>query len=206
MSDYYTWKSFKDLVRTLLPLDSKRLGLSDYIDQMTRLAVIDMMDYIPRYLTAHESVYYSPDFVQEGHASKGSLPPSSIIKDRWVFDFANHGRRQVINYPWDQRFNLIYGKAPCRDDRYRMAIDPQDQTFYIYPAITDRKALSIFWDGFKLEFSNDDQVPFEEGAAQAAADYVAAKIARYVERDNVRYESLMRDYTLKKRNLHLANR
>jgi hypothetical protein len=84
MDDYMKWSEFQDLVLSQLPLDANRIGLEEFLPQQIRNAVLDLQHYIPRYRKNHETIYYCTDFVIEGKAGVGTLPPSCSVVDAWV--------------------------------------------------------------------------------------------------------------------------
>lgn len=231
MGNHPTWAEFKSEVTGLMPQDAQRLGLEDYLPRLMRLAVIDLQDFIPAYRNRHEIIYHAQDFATDGAAGVGVLPPSAQLRDCWMFDTATKRRFAVIGFPWERRFELAKSEITELEDLIvptaaslaaaetagavtaaagnrvgLLAVDPQGAQFYLYPKIEGSFLLSVHWDGRKVDFQEDEQVPFDQDAAQAVADYCKAKIALEVDREQQRHNSFMSEYVLKRTNLYLRNK
>jgi hypothetical protein len=86
------------------------------------------------------------------------------------------------------------------------AIDPQGSTFYLSPILLDGWVLTMFWNGRKLDFRDNEAVPFDEDASFAVAAWCKSKIAMEVDRDAERSQMFMQEYQLKRLNLYLENK
>lgn len=96
-----------------------------------------------------------------------------------------------------------------RDGDHRaahMAISPGHETFYLHPRIEAEWVFSLFWDGHKLEYRDQEQVPFEEEAAQAVALFVRAAFLAYVERNLADAAALQTAYAGKRTNLFIRTK
>jgi hypothetical protein len=205
--DWMTWGAFQSLVLTQLPWDANRIGASEnFVPQQIRNGAIDLIDYVPRYRTGREDVYYETDFTTDGMASVGALPPGSTPREFWVTDLGLLSKHRARPYDWNSRFDLVHGRIIHNNFQPLLAISPQSDRFYIYPRICGRKVLSVFYDSFRLDFSDNDLVPMEEDAAQAVADYVRAKTLLHIEHNAPESELYMKHYALKRRNLFLRQR
>jgi hypothetical protein len=199
---YLKWGELKSTVRSLLTVDSSRLGIQDttdtatgkvipgFISLMIRQAVLDLQHYIPAYRIGHETIYFPQDFVVEGHASRGVLPPLSQIQDIWMCNLSTSERYPVLHdFPWEHRFELVNGMVTLPDNNGRVCIEADAYKFYAYPIITGSMVLSVFWSGEKTNFQDCEETPFDEAAALAVAQYVKGQIAREVENDLPKYNS-----------------
>lgn len=74
----YTWKQFKDEVKSLLTTDGNRRGATTFVDLQLRAAVLDLQRYIPRYRQSHENTYAKANFTHDGKASRIALPDGEI--------------------------------------------------------------------------------------------------------------------------------
>lgn len=245
--DYWTWSKFNSVVDSLCPLECKRIfgqmnpspvwckmdGSSAYYRSQIRQAIIDLQNFIPEFTKNHETIYYPLDFVSDGRASVGAMPPFGQIKSAWYYnfdpkDFERKKRFRVVVMPWEQRFDMTTREMPdmlnsnyitltaasmsalamaetinmlkshSREHVGVMAISPQHDKFYAFPHIVGDWVLSIFWDGQKLDYREQELVPFDEEVAQAVACYVVARFAQYVERDAGRAEVFNKDYAIKR--------
>lgn len=192
-NDYYTWAEYVAEVEKLLPIEVNRIGVgaTDYLTSLIRQGVIDLQRVIPSFRVNHETLYYPNDLVQEGMAARGVKPPQSSFKSLSISTInvagdADH-EDQVIRahgepWPWELRWDLINGNVPSNDGKCRYSIDPQGYTFYVYPWHPNEQwILSMFWDGQKLNFQDDEQVPFTEASALAVSYFVKANTAPEVE-------------------------
>lgn len=209
--DYYTWKEFTDAVRVLLPLDNKRVGASDYVTRLIRLGVLDLQNFIPAYRKGHEDLYLPCDFVTEGAASRGVRPPQAAIQDAFLFNANTQTRYPVNDFPWANRFELVNALVDVKHNNAYISFDPSgENTFYVFPEVTDGWILSLNWDGVKLEFTDNDHTPFDEQMTQVVADFVRGRIARDIEKDMTLYESYFHprigSYSVGRRNLYLKKK
>ncbi len=214
MPDYLTWQAFKDEVLALMPMEKSRIIAGDdgtLLTRLTRQAVIDLQDFIPVYRKQHETLYQPFDFVTEGVASRAVMPPFAQFRDAWLVNSETGVRYPLKEMDWEQRFEMTTGRVDLLDSNGLICIDRAAYTFYVYPEVTDGLVFSVFWDGLKSEFDDAEEVPFCEGAVEAAADFVKGKLARDIEHDTTLYESYFRNhslnpgsYILKRRNLWLT--
>jgi hypothetical protein len=91
----------------------------------------------------------------------------------------------------------------------RVAIDPQGSTFYVYPEIQnlDTNSFSyqfeLNWDGKKLEWSDNEQVPFVQADTLVIAEFVKARMERQTKRDLAMAGSFFQTHAMGKRNSFL---
>lgn len=109
-------------------------------------------------------------------------------------------------WPWADRQALINGRIPVNSGIAKFCVDPQGYKFYIYPRVYDGWLLSMWWDGLKLDFQDEDHTPFDEAMAGAVALFVKAHISREVDKDLPMYESYMKSYLLAKQGLYVSAR
>ena len=205
-----TWLEFTTKVKDFLPVDKDRLNVKGtYLDQLIRQSVIDLQSFIPEFRLGHETIYALADVTQEGFASVGALPDQAEPRDAYYVSTATDdecNRKPFTPYDWGNRFDLVCANYQVKQCGFAFAIDPQAKTFYVFPAVEDGRELSLFWDGRKLEFADADSVPFDEGAAFAASEYVAAHIRRKVDNDLAAFNSHMASYRVKRSQLFTDQR
>lgn len=127
-------------------------------------------------------------------------PADDLYCKRYRLDF----------YPWASRQDLVCGKldfmnwwaggcwpagtcppapAPactqnwCESKGYVYTIAPHGTNFLVYPAINDKTALLLLWDGYKTAFLNGDTIPFYDGTSEAVAAYLMSKLSLYVDKN-----------------------
>lgn len=221
--DYYTWAQFVAEVKKLIPLEAQRKGVGtsadDFLLGYIRQAVIQLQDISDELRVGHESIYELYDLVQEGRALRGTKPPQSAIRNAVFFRRNDDGttttdptydRFEADTYSWSRRQDLIDGIVPVNEQKCQLAIDPHGYTFYIYPAPDSEEeeewALSLTWDGKKLDFKDEDKTPFTEQMALAVAYFVAANSALQVSENTALFEKYMLLYENQKPKLYLSGK
>jgi hypothetical protein len=234
-ADFYTWCEFKKEVLALMPQDANRLGMENYLPRLLREAVIDLQQFIPAYRIRHETLYYPMDFALDGAAGVGTLPPNSQLQEMWLFNLSRGERVPIVKAAWEHRFRMVdehrHHELECdlmtltassvaaielinrlpsaRHGRHRsgvVAVEPQGGTFYLSPILLDGWVLSVFWNGRKLDFRENEAVPFDEDASFAVAAWAKSKIAMEVDRDPQRAQGFMAEYITKRLNLYVERK
>lgn len=202
----FTWGQFVAEVLALLPVDSQRIGpVQPYILLLIRQAVIELETMIPWLRTGHESLYQASDFVGEGWASKAALPPQARIKDAFIVEYdracngaprqpAHCKRYKLFDFPWEHRMALINAGVATNGGIAQICFDAQSETFYVYPNIRDCQNVSLFWDGLKVNFQENEMTPFDEQMTLVVADYVKSKTSREIDKDLPLAESYNNTY------------
>lgn len=187
-NDYYTWAEYVAEVKKLLPIEAQRVGVgdsaSDYLTSLIRQAVIDLQGIIPSFVVNHETIYYPQDMVREGLAMKLTKPPQSALRQVLVFQIDSTGKLflfEAVPFPWEKRRHLFNGEVDVNDGKARYCIDPSGHTMHVCPMPEDNWMVSLIWDGKKLDFQDEEQVPFTERSALAVSYFVKAHTAPEVE-------------------------
>jgi hypothetical protein len=237
----WTWAQFNAQVDTLCPLECKRIfgqmnpdGSSAYYRGHIRQAVLDLSNYIPEFNRNHETLYYNQDFVADGQAHVGALPPLSKLTGAWLYSQDRQRRFPVVEIAWERRFSLAMngggdkldhgctvmtaaslGAMEMMDAVVKslpgqhvgvIALSPKHEQFYVFPKIDGEWVLSLFWDGQKLDYREAELVPFEEEAAFAVALWVQGQFASYIDHDYARAAACLQQYNLKRNNLYLRTK
>lgn len=202
----YTWSEFQAAVRALVPIDYARLGsVPALIDAWIRLCIIELQNFVPQYRAGHETIYHASDFVLEGEACRATLPPQAKLTDAYLVVFDTDcttgktlgdfcKRYPLTDFNWENRMALVHGKVATNGGNALISFDRQSRTFYVYPGIKDCQVVSIFWEGKKVNFQPDEQVPFTEQTTLVIADYLKARLSREVDKDLPLEESYMKSY------------
>jgi hypothetical protein len=208
-------------------------GSSVFYRNQIRQAVLDLCRYIPEYARNNETIYYNQDFAPDGAAHVGALPPMSKVESVWLYSANKQRRFPVEQVAWEHRFKLCHqrhehfeggmgaevmpsaasleaehkfreaGYMPHPHFKGHMAISPRHDRFYITPQIEGEWLLSLFWDGLKLDYRDQEQVPFEEEAALAVSWWVKGQFADYIERDPGRAAGFVGQFKTKRSELYL---
>lgn len=205
-----------------LSINARRQGIDKIRTMYIRQSVIQLQSLIPEFRIGHETVYYPCDLVIDGHASKGVKPPESLIRDMWICrvggreaDANPHSTtnppvesRKCDRYPvkpmeWADRHDIIEGRVAVNGGSGVSCIDPGSYTFYVYPEIFDCYVLSVFWDGLKLDFKDNEETPFNEMMADAVALFVQGRLARVVDHDLSMFGSYMAEFQKAKNTLYI---
>lgn len=190
-----TWSEFVASVRDRITVDADRLGpIQAGITRKIQDAVRDLQVFITGYREGHETLFNVADMTVYGSAHAAPLPSGARPREAYVYTASNTcAQRPVYPFPWDQRNELKCAAVPGVETY--MAIDPYAKQFVLYPALAEGQVLQLWWDGVKTTFVDTDQVPFDELAAEAAAAYVKAYIAKEVDRDPAMSNEHLRDYS-----------
>ena len=116
-------------------------------------------------------------------------------------------RYPLKEFGWEKRFELVNGMVALNDNQGRICVDPYCHQFYVYPEVTEGFLMSLFWDGTKLDYKDDELVPFTEQTAGAVAAFVRGMIARDIDKDMAAYASYFGNggtYVTRRRDLYLA--
>ena len=203
-----TWAEFNSSVRSLLTVDADRLNVQTFINLMIRQAAIDLQEFIKGFRVGQETIYRHDDFVAEGSASRGTLPPEAQIQSGSISIIEDEvactcKRYDLTPYPYESRFDLINNAVCLSGGSGYISIDPWARSFYVFPVMADGSFISVFWDGVKIDFAGAERVPFTEGAVMAAAEFVKAKLSREINRDLSLHDSYMASYESKRTLLYL---
>lgn len=200
----YTWSQFVAAVMGLLPVDSKRLGpVQPYIANILRLAVIELQNLIPAYRKYHETLYQASDFIGEGFASRTSLPPQARVRDAFLVYYERNRegqaqpscrRFQLADFPWANRMQLVNSRIALNENEGKICFDPQATSFYVYPCVRDTQNVSVFWEGLKINFQDNELTPFDEQMTLVVADYCKMLISRTIDKDLALAESYETSY------------
>ena len=210
------WSDFHAAVMALIGPESERAGNELALAGWIKSALSDLQDKVDALTVGHETIYRESDMVQDGCCSRGVFPSGLIqMNDVWVIrggdvdageeaDDAS-ARWPVLTEEWGRRMEFIHGTDGFFDSA-RLIPDPQGITFYMWPALSEaeRYFLSVHWNGKKLEFSDDEETPFDDDVAAAVAEWVLAHSRRSVEGDLQAYASHMQSYGLRRRDLYVS--
>lgn len=154
-------------------------GLRARVLKEIRAGAIELQNFIDAYRVGHTTVFKAEDVTASGAASRGLLPEQARLREVWVtypdeLGDTSSRRVEAVRIPWELRHTeLICGEG----DRALIAYDPGLTNFLVTPAlVADEVELEIVYDGLKFDFSYDDTVPFDEGAAVAVRFYVNSKM------------------------------
>jgi hypothetical protein len=208
-------------VNALLTVDAARLGIYEsggfidtliaqarlaisgqaaWYDGQIRQAVIDLQHHIDYYKKAHETTFTFADVVQNGEACDVIMPEGAMVRDiYYVQDDADCKRMPIVQYDWQNRFDLTCGAVEFDGRKFYAAIDPNGQKFTVYPSLEDGYHLSVFYDSLKIDFIDGDSVPFDEGAVLAVADFIRSRMYIQPPRLDARLSATARaDYAQKR--------
>lgn len=202
-----------------------------FYEKLIRQGVIDLQQFIPSFRKRHETLYYPSDLAHDGSAGVGTLPPNAQLQDIWLFNFNEKRHYPVHQIAWERRMEMVHRHCgDILDSPYvvltaaslaataianvlllqsglarhvaLMAIDPQIQTFYLYPQLQGQWVLCVNWSGNKLDFKDDELVPFGEQAADAVAMFVLERIRRQLDRNLPDAAGYAGEYKTKRMNLY----
>lgn len=216
-----TFEAFKAAVQNLLGTDKQRLGATDFMTGQLRAAVLDIIDKVPFYRQGLSTIIQSGDLDEDGSAQLGEFPADALITEAYVIRSTTTppdvDDEDVVRHPclddvaWEDRYALINGLVPVSDNNARICLSPDGTEFYLYPMISEDEvddderysALQLFYDSDALPTDDDDETPYDERMALCVADWLKAKLALHVEKNEGLHDRFMADYALKRRNLRV---
>lgn len=196
-----TWAEFNALVRTLMSVDANRIGIQAFVDATIRLGALDLQSYVPGLCIGQETLFTVDDVVPVDQASQGVLDSPIKVRGWWLLTPDdtitadtdpnaigwNRIAPEVIT--WERRHEVVAGMK-CNT----IAFDFRGNEFLVYPALSLTNQLLVQFDGKKLEFEMTDDVPFGEAEAEAVAEYVLARIARLVDKNDTAFATHKQEY------------
>lgn len=206
-----TWEEFVDAVESHLAVEANRRGMETFRLRYIRNAVLDLQRYIRGYRLGNTTVYTATDVEDQGQAQLVALPTGAKPKACYIYSVDEDlnplcDRYRLRFYPWNNRQDMICGAlnfltwwtACCNcesvdltDDQqmlwtskaYVYSMGPMGRNFLIYPKLTASTRLLLVWDGYKYEWSDEDEINFPEEASEAVAAYVQWKVAQNVDKN-----------------------
>jgi hypothetical protein len=218
------WSEFKTLVLGFMPVEAARVNAGTFVDQHMRQACLIIMGLLPRYQQNQEETYEETDLTVDGLASTGNLPPGAKLREAYLIRTYTNDEGTTINarHPveaelaWDRRYELVSGQYRIPDNNGVMALNPVGaaggQEFYVFPQVlaasveegkTYAYQLVVKYDGKKFDYTDEDDVPFDEPMAGVVADYVLAETTRGIEKDAGLHKSYADSYKGKLTALYL---
>jgi hypothetical protein len=204
-----TWAEFKALVRTLMSVDANRIGIQAYVDATIRLGVLDLQSYVPGLCEGQETRFTDEDVILVDKASQGVLDNPIKVRGLWLLTPADPlllaptdpealgwARIAPEVLPWERRHEVA-GGFKCNT----IALDFRNNQFLVFPALSATNVLLVQFDGKKLEYAEDDPVPLGEPEAEAVAEYVLARIARLVDKNDNAFASHKQEYGILRRKI-----
>jgi hypothetical protein len=186
-----TRAEFQTIVDEHLGVDASRRGTENLRARAARDALMDLQRFIRAYRQGHQTTFVEADLTTKTKAHLGTLPTGAKPKAFYIISTADADEDDVTDDPncmrhrlgrvaWEDRRPMICGKvAACS---YLYAISPFSKQFLVHPLINDETELLLVWDGMKVAFEDDDEVPFPEQAAEAVAAYVKWKLLLEVDK------------------------
>jgi len=202
-----TWSEFNTAVRVLLLQHNRRQGIQSMIDVLIKAAVVDLQETVPALRDGHTTVYTPSRFVTDGFAGRSNYQVGATIVAAYARDPNDH----TVMYD----FELATSHEALREmtsgslslELRRMAIDPVRGHIRVVPnPVEDTSEVVLVWNGKKTDFESDDDVPFDDQAVHATAEFVLARLSRSVDGDPELARSYAGSYsTLKRRIKSAAN-
>ena len=179
-----TWLEFNTAVRVHLVSHNRRQGIQPLIDTLIKAAVWDLQASIPFYVSMTRRSIAGSSLKNNGFYASGTLPAGSKISDVYVQDVTDGTLRARFNIITDKvEFERMQtGEAGALTHFFYYV--PTTGVFFISPnPVLNGSILKIEYANKKLDYENDDDVLFDEKAAEAVSSYVNARLSAQVDRD-----------------------
>jgi hypothetical protein len=214
---YIKWSDFKELVKDHTPVEADRENVAvisrnrpSYYDLLVRAGYVNLQRYIQYYRTENQTLYTFNDIIQEGQATKFSIPENAKIKFAKLVFNEDNTTSQAVPVSWHHRQTLIQGDATC-PAKPLMAISPEMNYGYIYPSLRDSAPdqtsidMILVWDGVKQSIADDEIIKGSEEEAEAVSYYVLWKLNRQVDEVGIG-DRMKQDWLTKRRELWVLRR
>lgn len=199
-----TWGEFHSAVMSFLGDDAEDTNPVKIrqIDQAMRSACIRMQQVINNYRAGHETIYEVDDMTVEGYAHRAEIPDGANLLNLWRYDAEESGsedsdcdpeRITLSHVDWKDRMSMVTGETRDRDI---WTINPNSNRFYICPMLETGETLHLFWNGLKINFDEDDVLPWGEEAAVTVSHFINAELARQSKDKAGNYQSFRTDWQL----------
>lgn len=201
----YTWLSFVNAVKALIPVDAQRQNTTTIITFKIREAVAQIQRLVEFYRSGHTTSYGIDDVVSDRECSVGTLPDFCNPEDAQLVQIGDGiGQMPLRQYSWDNRDDLRAGASRVVNLQGHIAIDPKGKQFVCYPQVIEGWQLRLRWNGVKTVFADADAVPFDDDVVAAVAEYVKAYVYREVDRSPDLAADCMQNFRRKCNELHTA--
>ncbi len=202
-----TWRDFKDLVLSFMPVHSRREGIRVLINQYIRAAVADLQLVIPAIQPKTTRVLTPAHFVASGLAARARLPAGVTINDVFSRDSDEPAARiehRVADSP--SELYLILNAVPHEGIRW-VHFDAPLGVLTVAPSpIESNYEVVVSWHGGVGSYDDSDDVPFTERHAEAVSEFVLSRLARSVEKDLALSQSHEGSYRWLKRLIYLRHK
>lgn len=180
-------------------------ALGQRVDGEMRAAAIDLQTYVTAFTAGHTGTFEEADMEQDGSASAAWLPDNLRLRAARLIDETRDGlETPCVATAWEERIEKLVRSL---DRAARVAVDPKGRRFMVSPAlVADSLSLVLEFEGVKLDFEDEDCVPFDEDSAQAAAAYVNAALAQEWGEAIAQAAVWRQTYIEKRTNLYLKHR
>lgn len=183
-----TWGEYVILVKEQLGVDAERRGIEKLRSRVIRNSVVDLQRFIAGYKEGHVKIFAPEDLILQEHAMLGEMPSGAVPQAFYIYSTkadAAGVRRPLIRQnrldfvDWFHRQAMIGGRSPRS---YCYSISPTGRSFYIHPILNDETVLKLVWTGLRQDFSDFEDVPFPEEAAEASAAFTKWRILLEVDK------------------------
>jgi len=190
------WSEFQESVRTLLTVDAQRkgAGIQNYIDSIILSGVIELQQYIPSLRSMNRDTFYYDQLkpskhiemqgIQQGFTNgRSKITKAVVLKPQGESVIAI----ELNRWPWEKRNSLsMECLSDCRSARFPgkiMDCKRHNNSFYLYPSLSEDELLVLDWEGVKTNFTENDETPYDHRVIKVISDYAKAHIVREVDKD-----------------------
>lgn len=180
-----TWDEFNTAVRVHTVTHNRRQGVQDMIDSLIKSGAWDLQDTIPFYADAVTRTVTPGDLTASGdYAATGTLSPGSRVLSVYAVDPEDSNGKasfEILTMPKD--FVRLQSGLEA-GSRHLFYYDSKTGAFYVTPSpIEDESNLEISFTAAKIDFEDDDDVPFDHRAAEAVGYMINSRMSLNVDKD-----------------------
>lgn len=197
-----TWSEFNSLVRVHLVAHNRRQGIQTLVDTLIKASAWDLQASVPSYVAPVRRVFPATALRVRGYAAGGSLPVGARVLHVYLEDPATKDQTPLsVVSDTGQLVAMESGATGAKETLF--LYNPGAGAFFVSPSPRDNGAQVVVTFQSKLtNFENDDEVPFDEPAAEAVGHFVNARLALQVDKDLAAAQMYAGAYAVLKRKLH----
>lgn len=179
-----TWSEFKSAVRVHLVAHGRRQGIQSLIDSLIKAASWDLQASVPFYLADTRRTVKPTAMRTVGYAAATVLPVGTRIKGAFATHLDSPGVRVSYSFAVTTSEQIAMEEGNVANTDKVLHYSPKTGTVLVTPnPKDDGSSLVLLLESKRLDFEDDDEVPFDDQAAKIISEYVMAHLSRTVDHD-----------------------
>ena len=195
------WGEFKSAVKARL-IEYANIDGADDIDEHIKDCIEDLSSDVDEYKIDATSTYSASQLSEAGQASMGSLPPLARVRSWYFVDASGvaeedqQPRQRLKVVGWGKRHEMQDGTYPTCIPV--VCVSPDGKDFYVWPKLDENTLLLCNYQTLKLDWDDEDEVPYARSAIRAAYHWCMADRKLHVDEDIQGFQVHMTSYKYEK--------